>query len=130
MSLLFSVPECTCCTTVHQLAEAFTKYMVPKCIRWPTEQERINIARYVEDKMGFPGVMGFIDGCHIPVKRPAHSGDQYYNRKQFTSIILQGLPCKYPSNCDDISQISFHMQKRSSTGLYVFRCVPGGQKFH
>ena len=40
---------------------------------------------------GFPGVIGAIDGCHIPCKQPINNANDYYNRKGFHSIILQGV---------------------------------------
>ncbi|XP_071160767.1 putative nuclease HARBI1 [Mytilus edulis] len=40
---------------------------------------------------GFPGVLGAIDGSHIPIKTPKVDGEQYYNRKKFPSIILQAV---------------------------------------
>ena len=39
---------------------------------------------------GFPGVIGAIDGCHIPCKQPVENANDYYNRKGFHSIVLQG----------------------------------------
>jgi hypothetical protein len=40
---------------------------------------------------GFPGVLGAIDGSHIPIKTRKVDGEQYYNRKKFPSIILQAV---------------------------------------
>ncbi|XP_067204937.1 putative nuclease HARBI1 isoform X3 [Linepithema humile] len=40
---------------------------------------------------GFYGVIGAIDGCHIPCKQPVDNANDYYNRKGFHSIILQGV---------------------------------------
>ena len=40
--------------------------------------------------MGFPQVAAAIDGSHIPIIRPVDSASDYFNRKQFYSIILQG----------------------------------------
>ena len=39
----------------------------------------------------FPQVVGAIDGSHIPIIAPKNDPDDYYNRKQFHSIVLQGL---------------------------------------
>ncbi|XP_011068560.1 PREDICTED: uncharacterized protein LOC105154604 [Acromyrmex echinatior] len=36
------------------------------------------------------GVIGIIDGCHIPCKAPIDNPNDFYNRKVFHSIILQG----------------------------------------
>lgn len=98
ISILFNVPESTCCELVHKMAETFTKYLVPKCIKWPTEEEGNAIAAAVEARTGFSGVIGMIDGCHIPVKRPAHTGEEYTNRLEFSSVVLQGLTKRYIKN--------------------------------
>jgi len=45
------------------------------------------IADETEQKHGFPGVCGFIDGTHIPVKPPlSWDRDSYINRKGFPSV--------------------------------------------
>ncbi|XP_042299469.1 protein ANTAGONIST OF LIKE HETEROCHROMATIN PROTEIN 1-like [Sceloporus undulatus] len=41
------------------------------------------------ERLGFPQVVGAIDGCHIPIIAPAHEGAQYIKRKQTQSMILQ-----------------------------------------
>ena len=41
--------------------------------------------------LGFPQAVGAIDGTHIPIIRPQYSSADYYNRKGFYSIIMQGL---------------------------------------
>ena len=35
--------------------------------------------------------MGAIDGSHVPIIRPQESASDYYNRKGFYSIIMQGV---------------------------------------
>ncbi|KAK5647828.1 hypothetical protein RI129_002720 [Pyrocoelia pectoralis] len=49
------------------------------------------IANRFQERTGFPGVVGAIDGCHVPIKAPAHNAIDYYNRKQFHSVVLQGV---------------------------------------
>ena len=41
--------------------------------------------------MGFPQVVGAVDGCHVPIIGPEQSPEDYINRKGFHSLILQGL---------------------------------------
>lgn len=52
---------------------------------------------------GIPGIVGAIDGCHIPIKAPPHNAIDYYNRNNIHSIILQGV-------CND---------KKQFTNIYV-----------
>lgn len=37
------------------------------------------------------GVIGAVDGSHIPIKAPAENSASYINRKNFHSILLQGI---------------------------------------
>lgn len=39
----------------------------------------------------FPGVVGVIDGCHIPISAPIENPNSYINRKGFYSILLQAI---------------------------------------
>ena len=69
ISNLFGVCETVCCQTVHRMGALFTKYVVPRVIKWPSPAEKIEISYDIESAKGFPGVIGMIDGCHIPVKK-------------------------------------------------------------
>ena len=37
----------------------------------------------------FPGVVGMIDDTHIAIRMPAERGVDYYNRKEYYSVVLQ-----------------------------------------
>ena len=39
----------------------------------------------------FPQAVGAIDGCHIRIKAPLKDAEDYINRKDYHSIVLQGL---------------------------------------
>lgn len=43
-----------------------------------------------EDNLGFPQCVGVVDGTHIPIMSPVECPADYYNRKGFHSIIMQG----------------------------------------
>ena len=87
---LFDIAEGTCCCIIHNLGHIFCKYILGKVIKWPSDDEKEIIASTYEESKGFPGVIGMIDGCHIPIKQPKENGAVYYNRKDFYSVILQG----------------------------------------
>ncbi|XP_067208395.1 uncharacterized protein [Linepithema humile] len=66
--------------------------LMPEYIKWPNAiQCQLSSNIFQNRSRGFPGVIGAIDGCHIPCKQPIGNATDYYNRKGFHSIILQGV---------------------------------------
>ncbi|XP_071582365.1 putative nuclease HARBI1, partial [Temnothorax nylanderi] len=60
-------------------------------IKWPQHYELLRIQEQFAAMSNFPGVVGVIDGCHIPISAPIEYPNSYINRKGFHSIILQGI---------------------------------------
>ncbi|XP_018315246.1 putative nuclease HARBI1 [Mycetomoellerius zeteki] len=58
-------------------------------IKWPTEEEAMECATFLEEKKGFPGIIGMIDGTHIKIEAPQENHESYINRKGYHSIQLQ-----------------------------------------
>jgi len=55
-------------------------------IKWPSTAEYKKIADAFESRFGFPGVVGCIDGTHVPIKVPSSDRNSYINRKGYPSI--------------------------------------------
>ncbi|KAK5648192.1 hypothetical protein RI129_003084 [Pyrocoelia pectoralis] len=53
--------------------------------------DAINIVTEFHDRCGFPGVLGAIDGTHIPIATPTYMQNSYINRNKYHSIVLQGV---------------------------------------
>lgn len=100
----FGVSEHCYLNSKKQVITAVIDTFFNKCIKWPDVTDFADIARDF-DEMGayqFPGVIGAIDGCHIPIEAPIHNANSYYNRKKFHSIILQAV-CKNDLQFIDIN---------------------------
>lgn len=62
------------------------------CLQFPsTKQNWFYIASGFKNKWQFINCGGALDGKHIRVVPPPHTGAQYYNYKNFYSIVLMAL---------------------------------------
>ncbi|CAJ0606312.1 unnamed protein product [Cylicocyclus nassatus] len=51
----------------------------------------IQVARITQERYDYPRAVGFLDGKHIHIKKPARSGSIFYNYQHYNSIILLAL---------------------------------------
>lgn len=77
---------------LHSTVKAILEDLCRLFIKWPLQHEKQMISTSF-NKYGLSGVIGVIDGCHIPIKKPLEHPSDYFNRKKFYSMILQGV-CK------------------------------------
>ena len=60
-------------------------------IRFPAGEQLQHVIKNFESKWGVPQCVGAIDGYHIPISAPKENHTDYYNRKGWYSMILQGI---------------------------------------
>ncbi|XP_065193200.1 putative nuclease HARBI1 [Sycon ciliatum] len=65
--------------------------MAPLLICWPKGTSIDQVQAEFHAAQHIHGVMGAIDGCHIPIKAPKEAPDTYLNRKRFHSVVLQAV---------------------------------------
>lgn len=80
-------------------------------IRWPEVQEYPKIAEKFAERVGFPGVIGAVDGTYIPIPGPREYRDSYICRKGMPAFHLQAVCdssmkfldvyCAYPGSVHD-----------------------------
>ena len=88
---LYRIGLSTSQMAVSQFTNAMKLLLFKKYIRWPSTTTMDKFARKFENIHRIPYVVGAVDGSHIPILAPRlHAGD-YYNRKGFHSILLQGV---------------------------------------
>lgn len=89
---LFGVARSTVCVIVHDTCEVIVKVLLKRYIHFPTDANDLQeLVRGFKSKWGIIQCAGSIDGCHIPVLPPANNHTDYYNRKGWYSVILQGV---------------------------------------
>jgi hypothetical protein len=62
--------------------------MQDECIPTPNEEKWLEIAESYQQRAQFPHCIGAIDGKHIEVIKPRGSTSQYFNYKNFFSVVL------------------------------------------
>ena len=76
---------------VLQFCSAIKKNLLAKFISWPSPSIMERYVQEFEDLHDIPYVVGAVDGSHIPIVAPRLHAPDYYNRKRFHSIFLQGV---------------------------------------
>uniref|UniRef100_A0A182XQ44 DDE Tnp4 domain-containing protein n=1 Tax=Anopheles quadriannulatus TaxID=34691 RepID=A0A182XQ44_ANOQN len=51
----------------------------------------MKIVQGFEEKWNFPHTLGAIDGKHVMIKAPPHSGTDYFNYRRFFSVVFLGV---------------------------------------
>ncbi|XP_071177496.1 putative nuclease HARBI1 [Mytilus edulis] len=88
---IFGVCEFSVFEIVRDLSDVICQKLLPKYITWPSRNQIPRTVQKFKEKKGFPGVLGAIDGTHIPIRAPREFHENYINRKSFHSINLQGI---------------------------------------
>ena len=88
---LFGIARCTVCVIVHDTCKALVGTLESQYIRFPQDDELIEVIQGFNRKWGFVQCAGAIDGSHIPVRAPAMNHTDYYNRKGWYSIIVRAV---------------------------------------
>lgn len=89
---LFDIARSTVCEIVQETCNAIVKSLLHKYIEFPTGDKLDElIIDGFKTNWGVPQCVGAVDGCHIPSSSPAMNRTDYYNRKGWYSMILQGV---------------------------------------
>ena len=116
-------------STVHAIVLDFCHALNFFCrnsfIRWPTPSRLQDISRNFEALHGIPYIAGAIDGSHIPILAPHEHAADYYCRKGFHSVLLQGvvdhLCCFWDYDIGWCGSIhDYNLFSKSSIGKYCF----------
>lgn len=119
----FGVAESTILNCTRKCVKAILAFnQLDEIVSWPSAQAANATERFFSEKTGFPGVVGCIDGSHIPIRAPPVAQVSYINRKGFHSIVLQAVCNEHMAFTD-----SYAGEVGSVHDACVFRRSPLGQ---
>ena len=91
LSHLFGVGLSTVCVCVNDVCRAIVAHLTARYISIPSEERLRSIVDGFMAKCGIPQCVGAIDSTHVPIIAPTENPLDYFNRKGYHSIVVQGL---------------------------------------
>ena len=88
---LFGVSKSTVCVITKEVCAAIVECLLPEYIKMPTGTALKVVVDGFKNDFGFPQCVGAVDGTHIPILSPQECPADYYNRKGWHSILMQGV---------------------------------------
>ena len=88
---LFGVARSTVCVVTKDVCAAIVRILLPKYIKVPTGEALKDVVEGFKYKWGFPQCARVVDGTHIPIISPHQCPADYFNRKGWHSVIMQGV---------------------------------------
>ncbi|XP_017471171.1 PREDICTED: uncharacterized protein LOC108362623 [Rhagoletis zephyria] len=89
---MFGIGKSTVCTILIEFCHELWRCLWPLYLnKFPMNE--IQLREYLNgfESLGFPQVLGAIDGCHIEVHPPAEDAVDYHNYKGWYSMVLLAL---------------------------------------
>ncbi|XP_069830296.1 uncharacterized protein [Dendropsophus ebraccatus] len=83
VSTISGIVKCTCSVIWQKLQ--------PMVMPSPTEETWRHVATGFQNVANFPHCLGAVDGKHVRVQQPPHSGSRYYNYKKYFSVVLMAV---------------------------------------
>lgn len=83
----FDISQGHLCTLIKDVVDYLCS-IAQQVICWPTPAEMDQVASSFEELSGFPGILGAVDGCHIPILAPDYCQMDYLDRNHRHSVNL------------------------------------------
>ncbi|XP_066463267.1 uncharacterized protein [Eleutherodactylus coqui] len=88
---LFHVGKSTISGIVRTTCELIFQNLRPSVMPTLTPELWLQVAEGFESKASFPNCIGAVDGKHLRVHQPPHSGSKSFNNKKYFSVVLMAV---------------------------------------
>lgn len=88
LSHSFRMGVATVASCVHETSTAIWEVLGPLHLPFPTVSQLERAAGEMFDKWNFPNCVGAVDGKHVRIHCPPHSGTMFFNYKKYFSLSL------------------------------------------
>ena len=78
------------CIVTKEVCTALVDVLLPKYVWFPSGESLREVVDGFKLKFDFPQCAGAVDGTHIPIVSPEEYPADYFNRKGWHSIVMQG----------------------------------------
>ncbi|XP_018358394.1 PREDICTED: uncharacterized protein LOC108758103 [Trachymyrmex cornetzi] len=87
----FRIGRSTVYAIIHEVCRALWQALQPIVLPELDELKWSEVAEDFFEKWQFPNCVGALDGKHIRIEAPTHSGSQFFNYKKYFSIVLLAI---------------------------------------
>lgn len=115
LSHSFRMGIATVASCVHETCAAISEILGPLHLPFPTVSQLEGAAYEMFEKWNFPNCVGAVDGKHIRIQCPPHTGTMFYNYKKFFSLSLLAVA---DANCKLITVDIGAYGKQSDGGTF------------
>ncbi|CAH2003180.1 unnamed protein product [Acanthoscelides obtectus] len=139
MSFAFRVGASTVSKIVRETACIMWDVLQPIHMPTPTKETFVQASSEFQELWNFPNCIGCIDGKHVRIMCPPHSGTLFFNYKKYYSIVLLAIcDAKYRFLVIDVggfgkqsdgatfnSSELYHLLKSKKINIPANACLPG-----
>ncbi|KAM3932747.1 LOW QUALITY PROTEIN: uncharacterized protein RB166_005781 [Leptodactylus fuscus] len=91
LHLQFRVGQSTISGIVRSTCHLIWQHLQPIAMPSPTQEIWLQAAAGFQSVANFPNCIGAVDGKHVRVQKPPHSGSLYFNYKKYFSVVLMAV---------------------------------------
>lgn len=99
-SWFYRIGRSTFYETVTDVCIAIYEVLSPQYLSFPEEDDWIYISNHFHKRWNMPNCLGPVDGKHIRIQCPPHSGSLYFNHKKYFSMVLM-------ASCDAVGRFTW-----------------------